>query len=126
MHEFTCDESGDPLMTLLKILTLGTSSLMGLALAAALPPEPASPPKEPPPPKSKKKDERGPGGELKKTYDLLRRVALKDLMLGGLRKLGIFPCDLDSPCKPAIALSWGGVTIPMVMTVRSDGRSTGR
>jgi hypothetical protein len=67
-------ETGEPLMTLLKILALGTSSLLGLAMAAALPPEPASPPKEPPPPKSKKKDDRGPVGELKKTYDLLRRV----------------------------------------------------
>ena len=61
-------------MTLLKILALGTSSLLGLALAAAMPPEPASPPDEPPPPKAKKKEDRGPGGELKKTYDLLRRV----------------------------------------------------
>jgi hypothetical protein len=67
-------ESGEPHMALLKILALGTSSLLGLAMAAALPPEPASPPKEPPPPKSKKKEDRGPGGELKKAYDLLRRV----------------------------------------------------
>jgi hypothetical protein len=60
-------------MTLLKILALGTSSLLGLALASAMPPQPASP-EEPPPPKGKKKDDRGPAGELKKTYDLLRRV----------------------------------------------------
>src|SRR3954471_13724963 len=65
--------SGEPPMTLMKILALGTSSLLGLALAAAIPPEPASP-REPPPPKGKKKNDRGPGGELKKTYDLLRRI----------------------------------------------------
>ncbi|WP_435007831.1 hypothetical protein P12x_005096 [Tundrisphaera lichenicola] len=61
-------------MLLLKLLTLGTSSLLGLALAAGLPAEPASPPDEPPPPKAKKKGDHGPGGELKKTYDILRRV----------------------------------------------------
>ncbi len=58
-------------MTLLKILGLGSSSLLGVALAAAMPPEPPGPPE---PPKAKKKDEPGPGGEMKKAYDLIRRL----------------------------------------------------
>ena len=59
-------------MPLLKYVALGTSSLLGLALTAAMP---AGPPKGPDePPKAKKKDEPGPGGEMKKAYDLLRRI----------------------------------------------------
>ncbi len=59
-------------MTLFKLLALGSSSLLGIALTAVIPPEPPQGP--PPPPKSKKKEDRGPGGDLKKTYDLLRRL----------------------------------------------------
>ena len=55
---------------ILKILGLGLTSLLGVALSAALPP---ASPDEPPPPKAKKKEGRGPD-ELKKAYDLLRRV----------------------------------------------------
>jgi hypothetical protein len=59
-------------MTLLKILVFGTTSLLGVALSAAMPPDP---PDDPPPPHHKaKKEDRGPGGELKKTYALLRRL----------------------------------------------------
>jgi hypothetical protein len=58
-------------MTLLKLVALGSSSLLGLVLSTVLPAEPAQGPPEPP--KAKKKDN-GPGDELKKTYDLLRRV----------------------------------------------------
>ena len=57
-------------MMILKVLALGATSLLGLALSTALPSEP---PQEPPTlPKAKKKDD-GPAG-LKKTYDLLRRI----------------------------------------------------
>ncbi len=58
-------------MTLFKILALGSSSLLGVVLAAAMPPEPPGPQE---PPKAKKKEDRGPGGEMKKAYDLLRRL----------------------------------------------------
>jgi hypothetical protein len=61
-------------MYLAKILALGSTSLVGLALAAAVPPEPQGPEDGPPPPKAKKKEDRGPGGELRKAYDVLRRV----------------------------------------------------
>jgi hypothetical protein len=57
-------------MTLSKILALGTTSLLSLALAATTPPETT----EDPPPKAKGKDGRGAGGDLRKTYDLLRRL----------------------------------------------------
>ncbi len=59
-------------MTLLKIIALGTSSLMGLALSAAVPPGPPDGP--PPPHKAKKKDGPGQGGDLSKAYNLLRRL----------------------------------------------------
>lgn len=60
-------------MNLLKILALGTSSLMGLALTATIPAEPFAGPDAPP--KAKKKEDKGPGGdEMKKAYDLLRRI----------------------------------------------------
>jgi len=59
-------------MTLWKILAVGTSSLLGMALASVTP---AQPPDEPPPPhKAKKEGPRGPGGDLRKTYDMLRRL----------------------------------------------------
>jgi hypothetical protein len=60
-------------MPLLKILALGTSGLLGLALTALVPAEPPKGPAEPP--KPKKKEDKGPGGdEMKKAYDLLRRI----------------------------------------------------
>lgn len=55
-----------------KILTMGASSLIGLATAALLPPpDPEGPGGPPPPPKKK---EAGPEGDLRKAYDLLRRI----------------------------------------------------
>ncbi|WP_435022319.1 hypothetical protein TA3x_001651 [Tundrisphaera sp. TA3] len=70
---------GERTMMLLKLLTLGTTSLLGVALASAMPP--GGPDDDPPPPPHKakkedraKKDGPGPGGELRKTYDLLRRL----------------------------------------------------
>src|SRR3954471_20694198 len=68
-------------MTLSKILALGSSSLLGLALTAAIPPEPTegSPP---PQGKEKKKGDRGPGGEMKKAYDLLRRLRSDNRNIG--------------------------------------------
>jgi len=74
IDESTIVKPGETPVNLLKIFALGATSLVGVALAAAMPPAPASPPDEPPPPKSKKKDDRGSGGELKKAYDLLRRI----------------------------------------------------
>jgi hypothetical protein len=57
-------------MKLVKLLAMGTSSLLGVVLCGALP---AS--DDPPtPPDLKKKEAGGPGGDLTKTYDLLRRV----------------------------------------------------
>ena len=68
---------------LLKLASLGTSVLLSLGLAGFLAPQP--PPDGPPPPKKarekgapKKKGEREPGGELKKAYDLLRRLRAED------------------------------------------------
>ncbi len=60
-------------MVLLKILALGTTTLLGVALSAAMLPGPPDDP-PPPPPHKAKKEGRGHGGELKKTYDLLRRL----------------------------------------------------
>jgi hypothetical protein len=59
-------------MAILKILSLTTTGLMGLALTALLPPPDDGPP--PPPKKAKKKEDRGPAGDLKRAYDLLRRI----------------------------------------------------
>jgi hypothetical protein len=67
-------------MTLLKILALGSSSLLGLALNAAMPPEPPQGPA--PPAKAKKKEDRDPGGEMKKAYDLLRRIRSDNRSVG--------------------------------------------
>jgi hypothetical protein len=58
-------------MILHKILALGSTSLLGLALTALLEVEPAGGP--PDSPKAKKKDDNI-GGEMKKAYDLLRRL----------------------------------------------------
>ncbi|MHC5544218.1 hypothetical protein ACYOEI_38815, partial [Singulisphaera rosea] len=55
-----------------KLLTLGASSLLSLAAATFLPPpDPEGPGGPPPPPKKK---EAGPEGDLRKAYDLLRRI----------------------------------------------------
>lgn len=53
-----------------KIFALGASSLLGISLAGFSPPPP--PDDGPPPPP--KEGEHGPGGDLKKAYDLLRRL----------------------------------------------------
>jgi hypothetical protein len=65
-----------------KILSLGLTSLLGLALTTAYQPPP---PEEgaPPPPKTKKKDDPGPPeGGLRKTYDLLRRLRSENRTAG--------------------------------------------
>jgi hypothetical protein len=67
-------------MTLLKLLALGSSSLVGLALTAVNPPEPPEGP--PPPGKAKKKEDKEPGGEMKKAYDLLRRLRSDNRSVG--------------------------------------------
>ena len=66
---------------MLKFVAMAGSILVSVALAAVLPAQPP-PPDGPPPPKAKgkgkgapkKKGEREPGGELRKAYDLLRRL----------------------------------------------------
>jgi hypothetical protein len=66
---------------MLKLVATAGSVLVSIALAAVLPAQPP-PPDGPPPPKAKgkgkgapkKKGEREPGGELRKAYDLLRRL----------------------------------------------------
>src|SRR4051812_1758598 len=72
----------------MKLASLGTSVLVSLGLAGFLAPQPP-PPDGPPPPKKarekgapKKKGEREPGGELKKAYDLLRRLRAEDSATG--------------------------------------------
>ena len=60
-------------MMLSKLLALGATTLLGVALSAVTQPEPPNGP-PPPPPHKAKKDGRGPGGELKKTHELLRRL----------------------------------------------------
>jgi len=59
-------------MHLTKILALGSSSLVGLMLTAMIPAEPSKGPDEPP--KARKKEDKEPGGDMKKAYDLLRRI----------------------------------------------------
>ncbi len=54
-----------------KILSLAATSLLGVAFTAALPPQG---PDGPPPPHKKAKKEDRPPDELKKAYDLLRRI----------------------------------------------------
>ena len=53
-----------------KLLGLGTTSILGLVLGAVLPGVDDPPPR----PETKKKDAGGPGDELTKAYQLLRRV----------------------------------------------------
>ena len=65
-----------------KLATVISSVLVGLGLASMLPAQPPPPPDGPPfakikgkgAEKAKKKGERGPGGDLRKAYDLLRRL----------------------------------------------------
>jgi hypothetical protein len=54
-----------------KLFALGVSAVLGISLAGFFPPPP---PDDGPPPPLKKKGERAPGGDLKKAYDLLRRL----------------------------------------------------
>ena len=58
-----------------KLFSLGLTSLLGLGLAAALPPQPPAPDDgPPPPPNAKKKGDPGPQDGIRKAYDLLRRL----------------------------------------------------
>ncbi|AGA26686.1 hypothetical protein [Singulisphaera acidiphila] len=62
---------------MIKILTMGASSLIGMALLAAQPPPDegrGGPPPPPPPPPPKKKAAERPGGDLRQAYELLRRL----------------------------------------------------
>jgi hypothetical protein len=59
-------------MILHKLLALGSTSLLGLALTTVIPAEPPDGPPEPP--KAKKKEGKESGGDMKKAYDLLRRL----------------------------------------------------
>jgi hypothetical protein len=57
---------------MLKLIAMGMTSLLGLTLAGVYQPPP---PGDGPPPKAKPKGKKGaPGDELRKAYDLLRRV----------------------------------------------------
>lgn len=67
-------------MMLLKLVALGSSSLLGLALTTILPADPVGGPPEPP--RAKKKEDAGPGGEMKKAYDLLRRIRSDNRTVG--------------------------------------------
>ena len=58
-------------MAISKLLALGTTSLLGIALCGFLP---ASDDPPPPPDSKKKKEAGGPGGELTKAYTLIRRL----------------------------------------------------
>jgi hypothetical protein len=58
-------------MAMFKLFALGATTLAGLALAVLQPPPP---PDDGPPPPPKAKKDQGPGSELRKAYDLLRRV----------------------------------------------------
>ncbi len=67
-----------------KWFIMGISSLLGLGLLGMVEPSPASPDGPPPSKEKKKKDEakKGGEGELRKAYDLIRRVK-SDLPPGG-------------------------------------------
>jgi hypothetical protein len=58
---------------MLKLIAIGLTSVLGLGLAGLFQEPPPPPGGGPPPPKSKGK-KGAPGDELRKTYDLLRRV----------------------------------------------------
>jgi hypothetical protein len=67
--------------TMLKILTLGASSLLGIALLGVIPPATTGAPDRPEP-KPKKKGPGGAAGDLRKAYDLLRRLRADHRSLG--------------------------------------------
>ncbi len=58
---------------MLKLIAMGLTSVLGLSLAGLVQEPPPPPGGGPPPPKAKGK-KGAPGDELRKTYDLLRRV----------------------------------------------------
>ncbi len=58
---------------MLKLIAMGLTSVLGLSLAGLFQESPPPPGGGPPPPKAKGK-KGAPGDELRKTYDLLRRV----------------------------------------------------
>jgi hypothetical protein len=66
------DGQGEP--TMLKLLTMGASSLIGIALLGAQPPDDERGGPPPPPPPKKKKAADRPGEDLRKAYQLLRRL----------------------------------------------------
>ncbi|WP_406696020.1 hypothetical protein V5E97_33990 [Singulisphaera sp. Ch08] len=59
---------------MIKILTMGASSLIGIALVAAQPPPDEERGGPPPPPPPRKKADEPPGGALRRAYELLRRL----------------------------------------------------
>src|SRR2546423_1003732 len=60
---------------MMKLIVIGLSGVLGLGLAGLLQGPPPPPGEGPPLPKAKAKGKKGaPGGELRKAYDLLRRV----------------------------------------------------
>ena len=70
-------------MIVQKLLMLGLSGLVGIGLTAILPAQdPDGPGGPPPPPKkkadSKKKEDPGPEGDLRRAYDLLRKIKTED------------------------------------------------
>jgi hypothetical protein len=66
-------------MRLSKLLALGTTSLLGVALTGAMPPSDDPPP---PPDAKKKKEAGGPGGDLAHVYSMLRRLRADDRTTG--------------------------------------------
>ncbi len=75
---------------MIKLLAMGMSSLLGLAMASAFEPPPPPGPGDPPPPKKKhekgadpkKKHDKGPEGDLRRAYDLLRRIRSDNRTVG--------------------------------------------
>lgn len=62
---------------MIKLLTMGATFLFGIALLAAQPPtdeERGGPHPPPPPPPPRKEADQGPGGDLRRAYELLRRL----------------------------------------------------
>ncbi len=67
-------------MNFTKLIALGSTSLVSLALTAMMPAEPWAGPAELQ--KAKKKDDRDVGGDMKKAYDLLRRLRSDNRNIG--------------------------------------------
>lgn len=63
---------------MIKLAAVVSSVLMSLGLAALVPEQPRGPEDPPPKAKAKKKGEEGPRGDLRKAYDLLRRLRAAD------------------------------------------------